>query len=128
MNSSGSVATTPMEPGKAYFIACNKRSSFSGPVRVFPAGTDGIRFAADGSREFLRLVNEHGAPLTVSLAVSNSAAAPDGELPVRPAVLYFDYLQGWIALTSGVQKTLQAGEEWTLPLAVDRTGMAADQS
>ena len=125
---SGSVATTPMEPGKAYFIACNKRSSFSGPVRVFPAGTDGIRFAADGSREFLRLVNEHGAPLTVSLAVSNSAAAPDGELPVRPAVLYFDYLQGWIALTSGVQKTLQAGEEWTLPLAVDRTGMAADQS
>ena len=125
---SGSVATTPMEPGKAYFIACGKRSSFSGPVRVFPAGTDGIRFGADGSRENLRLVNEHAGPLTVSLAASNSAAAPDGALPVLPTMLYFDYLQGWLALTSGVQKTLQAGEEWTLPLAVDRTGMAADQS
>ena len=123
---SGSVATTPMEPGKAYFIACSKRSSFSGPVRVFPAGTGGILFGADNSRELLRLVNEHGEPLTVSLAVSNSAAAPGGELPVLPPLLHFDYLQGWLALTSGVQKTLQAGEEWTLPLAVDRTGMAAD--
>ena len=125
---SGSVATAPLEPGKAYFIACSKRSSFSGPLRVFPAGTGGIRFAADNSRELLRLVNEHGAPLTVSLKLTNSAAAPGGELPVKPTTLYFDYLQGWISLASGVQKTLQAGEEWTLPLAVDRTGMAADQS
>ena len=124
---SGSVGTVPMEPGKAYFVACDKRSSFSGPVRIFPAGTDGIRFAADETRELLRLVNEHGAPLTVSLAVSNSAAAPGGELPGKPTLLHFDYLRGWLSLTSGVQRTLQAGEEWTLPLAVDRTGMASNQ-
>lgn len=124
---SGSVATTPMEPGKAYFVACDKRSSFSGPVRIFPAGTDGIRFAADETREFLRLVNEHGEPLTVSLKLTNSAAGPEGQLPALPAMHYFDYLAGWRAFTSGVQKTLAAGEEWTLPLAVDRTGMASNQ-
>ena len=125
---SGSVATAPLESGRAYFIACGKRSSFAGPLRVFPAGTGGIRFTADGSREFLRLVNEHGAPLTVTLTLTNSAAAPGGELPLKPPTLYFDYLRGWVSLTSGVQKTLQAGEEWALPLAVDQTGLAADQT
>jgi hypothetical protein len=125
---SGSVATAPMQPGMAYFIACSKRSSFTGPVRVYPAGTGGIYFQADSSRETLRLKNEHGAPLTVSLTVRASVAPPGGAVPVLPALMYFDYVEGWLSFMAGATRTLQAGEEWTLPLAVDRTEMVAGTS
>ena len=121
--------TTVIVPGKAYFIACDKVSSFSGPVKVSPAGTGGIFFPSNSIYQTLRLKNEHGAPLTVTLAVTtNSAAAPSGAVPVLPVLHVFDYLEGWLPLTTGVQRTLADGEEWTLPLAVDRTGMVADQA
>ena len=124
----GTLGTTAMEPGKAYFISCDKRSSVVGPVKAYPAGTDGMVFPADQSRQTLRLVNENGTPLTVTLTPTNSAPAPSGSVPVFPSMLYFDNLSGWLALTSRVQKTLQAGEEWTVPMAVDRTGMVEGQS
>lgn len=120
------ILTAPIMPGKAYFIACDKVSSFSGPVKVFPAGSDGIVFPANSSRQMLRLKNESGGPLPVTLRVRTSAAAPSGMTPILPALQYFDYLKGWLALTNMTQ-TLQAGEDWTLPLAVDRKEMAADQ-
>lgn len=124
----GTLGTTAMEPGKAYFISCDKRSSFVGPVKAYPAGTDGIVFRANHSRQTLRLVNENGAPLAVTLAPTNSAAAPSGSVPVFPALLYFDNMSGWHSFTSSVQKTLQTGEEWALSLAVDRSGMVQGQS
>ncbi len=124
----GTLGTTAMEPGKAYFISCDKRSSFVGPIKAYPAGTDGIVFQADQSRQTLRLVNENGVPLTVTLTPTNSAAAPSGAIPVIPSLLYFDNLSGWHSLTSSVQKTLQADEEWALSLAVDRSGMLQGQS
>ncbi len=124
----GTLGTTAMEPGKAYFISCDKRSSFAGPVQAYPAGTDGMDFPADTSRQTLRLVNENGSPLTVTLTPTNSAPAPSGEVPVFPALLYFDNLTGWHSFTSAVRNTLQAGGEWALPLAVDRTGMIQGQS
>ena len=124
----GGLNTTPIVPGKAYFIACDKVSSFSGPVKVFPAGTGGIFFPTNSSYQTLRMKNEHGAPLTVTLTLTNSAAAPSGAVPVLPVLQAFDYLQGWLPLTSTV-RTLQAGEEWTLPLAVDRsTNMVMGQA
>ena len=119
--------TAPIEQGKAYFIVCDKVSSFSGPVKVSPEGTGGIFFPSNGVYQTLRLKNEHGAPLTVTLSAANSAAAPSGAVPVLPVLHAFDYLEGWQPLTSRA-RTLQAGEEWTLPLAVDRTGMVADQA
>jgi len=120
--------TAAMTQGKAYFIVCDKVSAFSGPIKVSPAGTGGIFFPTNSSYQILRLKNEHGAPLAVTLSVQNSAAAPSGDVPALPTLLAFDYLDGWQNMTTGVQKTLAAGEEWTLPLAVDRTGMVAGQA
>ncbi|MCF7837322.1 MAG: hypothetical protein K9N49_01705 [Candidatus Marinimicrobia bacterium] len=122
------LGTTLMEPGQAYFISCDKRSSFTGPVRVFPAGSGGIVFPPENSRQTLRMVNESAAALTVTLAVTNSAPAPSGPAPVFPALLHFDNLAGWLPLTTEVQKTLQAAEEWTIPLALDRTAMVEGQT
>ncbi len=118
--------TAPIDQGKSYFIACDKVSSFSGPVKVFPAGTDGIYFLTNSSCQSLRMKNEHGSALTVSLSLIPSAAAPSGALPALPSLLAFDYIEGWMPLTNRV-RTLQAGEEWTLPLVVDRTGMVSGQ-
>lgn len=124
---SGGFSTIPIEQGKAYFISCDKGSSFSGPVKVYPAGTGGLIFPTNSAYQTVRLKNENGSPLTVTLALTNSVAAPSGAVPVLPVLQYFEYLQGWLPLTQGVQRTLQAGEEWTLPLAVDRTGMIEGQ-
>jgi len=88
----GGLGTVPIVPGKAYCIACNKVSSFSGPVKVFPPGTGGISFPADSSSQSLRLKNENGAPLTVTLLATQSATAPLGAMPVLPKMYYFDYL------------------------------------
>ncbi len=118
----------PIEKGKAYFISCDKVSSFSGPVKVFPAGTGGILFPSNSVYQTLRMKNENGAPLSVTLTLEQSAAAPSGDVPALPTLLAFDYLEGWLPLTTGFQRTLAAGEEWTLPLAVDRTGMSEDQA
>ncbi len=123
----GGLNTTPIVPGRAYFIACDKVSSFSGPVKVFPAGTGGIFFPSNSVYQTLRLKNEHGAPLTVTLGLINSAAAASGAVPSLPSLQGFDYLEGWIPLTER-SRTLQAGEEWTLPLALDRAGMAPGQA
>ena len=120
--------TALIVPGKAYFIACDTVSTFAGPVKVFPAGTGGICFPSNGVYQTLRMKNEHGAPLAVTLTLAPSAAAPSGDVPALPTLLAFDYLEGWLPLTTGFQRTLAAGEEWTLPLAVDRTGMLAGQA
>jgi len=124
----GGLSTVPIMPGKAYGIACNKVSTFSGPIKVFPAGTSGISFSADSSSQTLRLKNENGAPLTVTLFATNSVVS-SGVMPLLPTLFYFDYLKGWLSLTStNVQKTLQTGEEWTLPLSIDRTAMIKGQA
>ena len=118
--------TVPIEAAKSYFIACDKVSSFSGPVKVFPEGTGGIHFPTNSAYQSLRMKNEHGSALTVSLALVPSAAAPAGGVPALPTLQAFDYIEGWMPLTNRV-RTLQAGEEWSLPLAVDRTGMVSGQ-
>lgn len=115
------LSTALMVPGKAYLIACDKVSSFAGPVKVFPAGTAGLVFPATSSRQILRMKNDSGSNLTVTLTLTNSVAAPSGSMPLIPTLLYFDSLTGW---TNGVRpRILRAGEEWTLPIALDRTGM-----
>jgi hypothetical protein len=118
----GGLNTAQPARGKAYFIACDKVSSFAGPVKVYPAGTGGIYFPSNSVYQTLRLKNEHGAPLAVMLSLTNSAPAPSGAMPVLPVLQVFDYLYGWLPLTAQ-SRTLQAGEEWTLPLALDRTDM-----
>ncbi len=125
-NPFGNVNTTVIEQGKAYYIACDKVSSFSGPVKVFPSGTDGIYFPKKSAYQTLRMKNENGAPLNVTLKLVRSAATPLGVVPTLPVLQAFDYLEGWLPLTNRV-KTLQAGEEWTLPLALDRTDMIEGQ-
>ncbi len=122
-----SLNTALIVPGKAYFIVCDKVSEFSGPVKVSPAGTGGIYFPSNSVYQTLRLKNENGAPLSVTLSMTNSATAPSGGVPVLPVLHVFDYLEGWLPLTNAVQRTLADGEEWTFPLAVDRTDMIADQ-
>ncbi len=116
----------PITSGKAYLIACDKVSSFSGPVKVYPAGSAGLSFSSTSSRQTLRLKNDSGTNLTVTLTLNNSEAAPSGVTLLRPSLLYFDYLTGW---TNSIQpRTLHADEEWTLPLALDRTGMIPGQT
>jgi len=118
--------SVPIEQGKSYFIVCDKVSSFSGPVKVFPSGTGGIFFPSNNVYQTLRLKNEQDTPLVVTLTLTNSAAAASGVVPAVPVLQAFDYLEGWLPLSSKV-RTLQAGEEWSLPLSLDRTGMVADQ-
>jgi hypothetical protein len=121
VGSFGGLSTLAITPGKAYLIACDKVSSFAGPVKVYPAGPGGIIFPATSSRQTLRMRNESGSNLTVTLTLKASEAAPSGEMPILPALRYFDYLTGWTNVLH--PRILQAGEEWTLPLALDRTLM-----
>lgn len=118
-------STAAIEAGKAYFFRCDKVSSFAGPVKVYPAGTGGICFPTNIAYQTLRLVNEHGAALTVTLSLTNSAPAPSGAQPTLPALQTFDTFSGWqpLTLTNRLQRTLASGEEWSIPFAVDRTGM-----
>ena len=122
------LSTAPIVQGKSYFIACDKVSSFSGPIKVYPAGTSGIFFPTNNSFQTLRMKNEHGSPLAVTLTLVSSAAASSGAVPTLPSLKAFDYLNGWQTIAAGVQKTLADGEDWVLPLALDRTGMSAGQS
>jgi len=115
--------TARVEAGKSYFVACDKVSSFSGPVKVFPEGTGGLSFPTNSAYQTLRMKNENGAALTVTLALTGSAAAPSGAQPVLPSLLAFDGQAGWLPLTT-LARTLQAGEEWSLTLALDRATMA----
>ena len=109
----------PIENGKAYMIACDKVSDFSGPVKVTPE--DGFYIPADSSRSVLKLENEHNSNLTVTVTVKVSAPDATGSTPIKPTLWFFNSGTGW---TNHLPpKVLQAGEDWTIPLAVDRTGM-----
>jgi hypothetical protein len=116
--------TAPIDAAKAYFIACDKVSSFSGPVKVYPEGTIGLGFPTNSSYQTLRMKNESGSALAVTLTVTNSAILPSGAQPVLPPLQAFDSGAGWLPLTHLV-RTLQPGEDWSLTLALDRTGMTA---
>lgn len=110
----------PIADGKAYLIAADRVSDFSGPLNVFPP--DGLYFPPNRSRDVIRLRNDHNSNLAVTVTAKLSEPDALNSRPVMPKLWFFDSVNGW--LTNVPPKTLEPGEEWTIPVAVDRTGMA----
>lgn len=119
-----SVAMLPLARGKAYMIASDKPSTFSGPLEVSPPG--GIFIPTNSSRSVLKLANRHNTNLTVSVTLRPSVTNYSGALPAVPDVRYFDSLSGWTNELS--DKVLQPGEEWTIPVSVNRSGMEESET
>lgn len=127
---SGSVEDEVVEQGHAYFFTFpdNLVSDFSGPIKVSPAGSDGIHFYQNYSYRSLEVENEHGDDLTVTVNLVGSASAPDGSSPILPVIYYKLALQDWKPLTGTLTKALASGQSWNIQLAVDRSKMASGES
>ena len=111
----------PIAKGRAYLIAGDKVSGFSGPLNVSPV--NGLYFPTNSSRDVLKLRNDHHSNLAVTVTAEFSAPDAAGIQPAMPDLWFFDSTAGWTNVVP--PKTLSPGEEWTIPVAVNRTGMAA---
>lgn len=122
------VSSLPITPGKAYFMTCDKASTFSGPVTVSPAGSEGLSFSSNAFRRTLSVKNTHADTVTVTVAVQPSALTPAGTQPTMPTLFCFDMLTGWTNWAGALApRILAPAQEWTLPVAVDRSGMMPGQ-
>ena len=119
-----SATLLPVTRGRAYMVAADQPSRFSGPLEVSPP--DGIYMVSTSSRSVLKLTNRHHTNLTVSVTLRPSVSNYLGEVPTIPDLRYFDAALGWTNVLS--PKVLQAGEEWSIPLSVNRSGMQADET
>lgn len=111
----------PVQRGRAYLIAGDRVSDFSGLLYVSPP--DGLYFPTNSSRDVIRLRNDHNSNLAVTVTAQLSAPDASGVQPAMPTLWFHDAAAGW--LTNVPPKTLAPGEEWSIPVAVDRTGMEA---
>ena len=119
-----SVTLLPVTQGKAYMVAADKPSNFSGPLEVSPP--TGIYIPGSSSRSVLKLTNRHNTNLTVSVVARSSASNHLGVIATLPDVRYFDSGLGWTNHLA--PKVLQAGESWSIPLSVNRSGMQESET
>lgn len=117
-------------PGTAYWIMAQGASRYAGGLRVRTANPDGLEFGVREDELDLSVCNDYGAPVTLTVRHTASAAAPDG-FPAVAGVVPLLYLEEgltnrqwrpWGAGTS-LPFSLGTGETLTLRLAVDRPGM-----
>lgn len=109
----------PIQAGRAYLIAADRVSDFSGPLYVSPP--NGLYFPATSVRDVLTLRNDDKSNLAVTVTVKLSDPDALNSRPVMPKLWFFDSVNGWA--TNVPPKTLEPKEEWSIPVAVDRTGM-----
>jgi len=126
----GSVDGEKVESSAAYFFSFsdNLVSDFSGPIKVSPADSDGVHFYENYSYKSLKIENEHGNNLTVTVNLVASVPAPNGSLPVLPMLYYKEVLKDWKPWTAAISKKVEAGQSWDIQLAVDRLDMVVGES
>lgn len=73
------LAGTEIRPGEAYWIYCEGKTNYQGPLEVKFTGADRISVSRDSSLATLDLINRGTSPLTVTASV-------DGGLPLFRSV------------------------------------------
>jgi len=118
-----------MQSGEAFWIQMDQYDAYQGPVRLEIDHRSGLDFGTDIPEEELRIHNDSPFPKQIQIRTRSSEPSPVGE--DHPAVagdvplLYWDWdpptsTNGWVPLTQPITKTLEAGEEWRVRLAVRR--------
>ncbi|VGO20813.1 hypothetical protein [Pontiella sulfatireligans] len=119
----GSTSSEEITRGQAYFISCDKVSSYCGPLRVSPAGSGGLFFASTDSYATASLKNESGDELDVTVEIMDTTAQSVVDL-----LKVYDVSDGWVSYAGAMDRTLAADESWNLRLAIDRTQMSSNST
>jgi hypothetical protein len=130
-------ARTRIEPGRAYWIYSLRSSDFSGPLRVETDFGNSLVFAAGKGERSVTIRNVTDHPLTVTVRLRPSEPQPpDAQYaalvgPAPLSVVEKDWSQGrprtvYAPFAEPRRRTLAAGEEWTLKLALRQRELRAD--
>ncbi|HWQ93744.1 MAG TPA: hypothetical protein VN673_18925 [Clostridia bacterium] len=126
------AATTGMRRGEGFWIRCNGRSEFQGPLSVTMAKGNGLDYGRVSVEQTVKIRNNGTAIKTVQLRKLNSATAPVGVTPALAGQVPLNYwkfdvlnnVAGWTPLPSTLSSTLSPGQEWELRLEVRRPEMS----
>ena len=114
--------------GEAVWVHCNGASDYAGPLAVTTDAGAGLDFGAALQKIGVAVENLSGTRArTVTLALRNSEAAPEGEEQVAGGVpLYLAEGGGWTAFS---EKTVELGpgETWRGTFGVHRADMEAQE-
>ena len=118
------LATT-VRPGEAYWVRCDGRSTWQGPLEIEFTGVDGLSFGDSSDTSLLTFRNRSSLPFAVQIEV----LAEDQGLPLAQAVLNPENLVvAYPDLQSvTVLDTLEAGRSQDLRLHLRREKMTTRQ-
>ena len=127
------VGETSFANGQVLAVSSSKVSDWSGVLNVSPR--DGIDFGTEGTKATLSIRNDGATNATVSVAMFDESPGVVTDIdPVPPGLFVRDSLTAltngpWQAFTVGkesqLERTLAAGETWTIAFALDRSQMGA---
>ena len=114
-------------------VSSTKVSDWSGVLNVSPR--DGLDFGTEGTRTMLEIRNDGVTDTIVSVEMFNGSPRVATDIdPVPPGLFVRDSLTAltngpWKAFTAGaasrLERTLAAGETWSLAFALDRSQLGA---
>jgi hypothetical protein len=124
-------ASETVKRGEAYWVYCNGRSTYQGPLSVAFDGGDGLDYSRIVVQQRLHIKNASSANRTVSLEPKSSLQPPTTSSPLVAGgvpLAYFEMnlankVYAWKPLTGRLSLTLPAGQELALRLAVRRPDM-----
>ena len=129
-------ANDKVADGEVLLVGSTAVSDWSGALWVSPMG--GLDFGTNAALRTFSVRNDGGSPRTVALELRSAAEELDGRVEFDPAFLRWRdtaatltnaswngigrFTDGRAAITN---KTLAAGETWTLTFGLDRTALPA---
>ena len=122
-----------LKDGMALAVNALRPGDWSGVLNVSPR--DGIDFGTEGTKATLSVRNDGASSATVSVAMFGESPGVVTDInPVPPGLFVRDTLTAltngpWKAFTAGeasrLERTLAAGETWTIVFALDRLQMGS---
>ncbi len=81
-----SPATERLDRNQAYWFEAPVVSNFYAPLEISPSNLSGLHYGRNGSLLTVRVLNRTSAPVTLTVAPVDSAAAPVGQTQITAAV------------------------------------------
>lgn len=109
--------TVPVTRGRAFWARSGSFvNTYFGPFQVLPASGSSVDFGSESSHSSLRLRNVTAAPVTVTLRLAASEAAPAGQPAIvgRPAILARGALNPETLTYGYTDLTTAPSASWTL--------------
>jgi len=122
-------ATESMRKGEAFWIQMDDFSRYQGPVRLRADQRSGLSFGRGAQEDYLHVYNDSLFPKTIQInAVPSAPPSAGSAQPVLAGEVPLSYWDsqstvGWVPFTNRIEKTLEAGSNWIVRLAVRRADM-----